>query len=277
MKKTFALCAAAVLMASCNSKPQAMLEEPAKPQFSTFSDHVFSVARQDSVSLLDAAKWVRSIGIEGVDARTTLTPEDMAAFDEAGLQHACAILDLSYSREPVAEMEEKALEFCKEYQFTRLMYCPSLLPQEATEEMRDSLRQCVKAFADKAIAAGIDLIFEDYDNPRSLTFNMEALDKLFEAIPEANHTYDTGNFFFAGDDPMVAFEHFRNRISHVHLKDRLAVGDPASPAAGTGVVPCREVVDRLLAEGYTGWFTIEGYGAKDMKSQLEVSVVNMTK
>lgn len=277
MKQVFVLCAAAMLFVCCGNKPQAQDEIPAKPQFSTFSDHVLSVARQDSISLLDAAKWVHSIGIDGIDARTSLSDEQMADFDAAGLQHACAILDVVYTKDPVPELQEKAIVFCKKHGFERLMYCPPLLPEGATPEQKDSLMADTKAFAEKAISAGIDLLFEDYDNPRAITFNMEALDKLFAAIPNANHAYDTGNFFFAGDDPIQTFEHFRDRISHVHLKDRVAVGDKASPAAGTGAVPCRQLVDRLMAEGYQGWITIEGYGAKDMKEQLKVSVENMIK
>ena len=278
MKHFFAMCAAAALFMSCGSQPKAQQDEaPAQPQFSTFSDHVFSVARQDSVSLKEAAEWVRSIGIEGVDARTTLTDEQMAEFDAAGLKHACAILDVVWTKDPVPPLQEEAIAFCKKHNFERLMYCPPLLPEDATPEYKDSLLADTKAFAEKVIAAGIDITFEDYDNPRALTFNMEGLDQVFEVIPEANHAYDTGNFFFAGDDPVQAFEHFRKRITHVHLKDRVAVGDKASPAAGTGAVPCRQLVDRLMQEGYQGWITIEGYGAKDMKEQLKVSVENMLK
>ncbi|MCF0160007.1 MAG: sugar phosphate isomerase/epimerase [Bacteroidaceae bacterium] len=265
------------LLASCGSKHQTKVEEPATPKFSTFSDHVFSVARQDSISVREAAEWVRSVGIEGLDCRTTMTPEMMAAIDSAGLKHACAILDLSYSKEPVEEMEEKALTFCADYGFTRLMYCPTLLPEEGVApEAMDSILLHLNAYAEKANAAGVEILFEDYDNPRSLTFNIAALDKVFAAVPNAKHSYDTGNFFFAGDDPMAALERFRQRITHVHLKDRMAVGDKASPIIGTGVVPCREIVNRLMSEGYDGWFVIEGYGSKDMKEQLEMSVRNLT-
>lgn len=253
------------------------IKKDATPKFSTFSDHILSVSRQDTVSLLDAAKWVRSIGIEGVDAKVTLTDEQMSDLLAGGLKPACAIIDLVYNREPVEQVEDRAIEFCKKFGFERLMYCPPLLPADATPEMREAALQDIKAFAERAIAEGLDLLFEDYDNPRSFTYNIEKVDEILTLIPKANHTFDTGNFFFAGDDPMEAFKKFRNRISHVHIKDRLAPGNSASPAAGTGVVPCLDFIHQLLSEGYDGWFTIEGYGAKDMKEQLTVSVENMLK
>lgn len=78
--------AAGVAVALCGCAGQQ------EPQFSTFSDHYLSVARQDGVSLLEAAQWVRSIGIEGVDARITLTDEQMADFIAAGIKPAVLFL-----------------------------------------------------------------------------------------------------------------------------------------------------------------------------------------
>lgn len=279
MKKLIVLGAALAMFASCGNTPKAPQEEeaPAVLRFSTFSDHYFSVMRQDSVSLAEAIARVKAVGIEGIDARTSLTPEQMATFDSLGIQHASAILDVSRSKESIPELEDAAIKFCKDYKFDRLMYCPRLLPEDASAEYVDSVMGGLKAFAQKTIAAGIDLVFEDYDNPQSVTCNMAALDKIFEAVPEANHAYDSGNFYFMGDDPMEAFNHFRSRITHVHLKDRNAVGDRESPALGTGKVPCRQIIDELLNSGYKGWFTIEGYGAKNMIEQLRVSVENMKK
>lgn len=34
---------------------------------------------------------------------------------------------------------------------------------------------------------------------------------------------------------------------------------------------------QFVSTGYDGWFCIEGYGAKDMKEHLKISVENMTK
>jgi len=246
-----------------------------EPQFSTFSDHYFAVANQNGMSLLDAAKWIHSIGINGVDARTNLTDDQMQDILSAGLEPACAILDLSYSRQSPEEMlqlEDKAIDFCKKYGFNKLMYCPVLLEADSSESVKDSLRQSIKRFADKVVNEGISILFEDYDNSLSITYNMEALDKLFSVIPEADYIYDIGNFIFAGEDPIMALNKYREKIVYVHLKDRLAIGDKAFPIIGTGIAPCKEVVNSLLSEGYNGWFSIELYGAKDMKTHLLESV-----
>lgn len=277
MKKVFSIIAAAALIVSCTSKKAEQAEVANVPQFSTFSDHIMSVARQDSISLLEAAKWCKSVGVTGVDARTSLTPEQMQAFDEAGLGHACAILDIAHVAGPYDQLEEEAIEFCAKYGFTRLMYCPPLLPADATEEDVDAIIAQAKAFAEKVMAAGYEFLFECYDNTRAIVYNKEGLDKVYASIPNAKQAFDSGNFFYAGDDPMEAFAHFRDRIAHVHLKDRFKMADGASPALGVGIVPCRQILDQLVSTGYDGWFCIEGYGAKDMKEHLKISVENMTK
>lgn len=278
MTKAFQLGAFVALMASCAGQPKALQEAvPAAPKLSTFSDHVYSVMRQDSISLGEAAARVHALGIEGIDLRTNMTAEQVAVFDSVGFQHSAAIVDLSGTKESVPEMEEKALQFCTEHHFDKLMYCPKLLPENPAPEYMDSMYNGLKAFVDKAQAAGIRVMFEDYDNPRSITCNMVALDKIFERVPNASHAYDSGNFCYIGDDPMEAFHHFRDRIIHMHLKDRKTVGDKESLPLGTGIVPCRQLVDEMMQSGYDGWFVLEGFGAKNMMELLRISVENMTK
>lgn len=267
-KLTFA--AAILALCSCSGP---------KPQFSTFSDHFISVMKEDGCSLLEAAQWIRSIGIEGIDARIELSDEQMADFIAAGIRPACAILDIAHTNktpEEMLAMEDQAIEFCKKYGFERMLYVPVLPAPGAEESVLDSLRQNAARFTRKAVAEGIDVVFEDYDNTLSIVYNMAALDKVFALSPDAKCAFDSGNFVYAGDDPMEAFNKYKSRIAHVHLKDRYAVADRESAVIGTGIAHCKEILDLLLADGYKGWFTIEGYGVKDMKSHLEESVRNMS-
>jgi len=59
---------------------------------------------------------------------------------------------------------------------------------------------------------------------------------------------------------------------HVHLKDRLAAHDTASPAIGTGVVPMTEVIQSLQNSGYNGWLTVEHYGSRNMLQDATLSI-----
>lgn len=254
-------------------------QEPAAPKFSTFSDHIMSVARQDGISLGQAAQWVRSIGIDGVEARVTMTDEQIASLDSAGIVHAYAILDLgrsTLSPEEIIAQEESAIAFCRKHGFENLAYCPKFIPEGASEAYKDSVRHHLGDFVSKVKAAGLGLVFENIENPGSIIYNDEAIDAFLKAAPDAQLAFDIGNSFFAGDDPQVSYERFKKNIKHLHLKDRYAPGDRQSPPLGVGVVANREILDQALQDGYDDWFAIEGYGAKDMKAQLEISVTSMT-
>ena len=78
---------------------------------------------------------------------------------------------------------------------------------------------------------------------------------------------DTGHLIAAGGDPLAILGGWRDRVSHVHLKDsssagpfteamRLWEGDVFCPL-GAGVGRVDEVLDALRAGGYDGWIVIE--------------------
>ena len=102
-----------------------------------------------------------------------------------------------------------------------------------------------------------------------------ALDRLFAASAKLGHAFDTGNYLYCGEDVLPALEHFRDRIGHVHLKDRRAKSDAASVPVGAGIVPVDEVVAKLLESGYDGWFTVEQYGSAQMLEDAAVSIRNV--
>ena len=133
----------------------------------------------------------------------------------------------------------------------------------------------VAAFVTEAAEEGIDVMVEDYDNPRSPCYNTSTLDRLFAASPRLNHVFDTGNYLFCGEDVLTALRHARQRIHHVHLKDRKAERDYASLPVGTGIVPLNAVLSELLHSGYDGWFTVEHFGAPSMLEYTRQSVANI--
>ena len=86
---------------------------------------------------------------------------------------------------------------------------------------------------------------------------------------------DVGHWIVGGGDPLQAIEQYKERITHVHIKDvsgevlgRLASGEIASMEdavvtdklfvpAGTGVLDLTGTVDSLRAHGFDGWLMSE--------------------
>jgi len=95
---------------------------------------------------------------------------------------------------------------------------------------------------------------------------------------------DTGNTFIAGQDPVAFAERFKNRISHVHIKDVSASLAAASRGDLTGIAVShcaigdginadniRKCVELLAENGYEGVLSMEceGQGGPMIEKSLE--------
>ena len=268
MKKFLPLLA--VLLCACGQKPAEA------PKISIFCDHIWTVARQEGISFREAATKIREIGYDGADVRVLQNPDELRILDSLGFGHACAIADIDYGAGEQPEMEAAALAFLETYGYDRLLLVTGLMPEGSTAADRDAARQRIAAFAKRVSDKGYCIMVEDYDNPRSLCYNMAGLDSLFTLASSLGHVFDTGNYLFAGDDALVAYKQFRNRIAHVHLKDRMAPDNMRCVPAGSGCIPIAQIVHDLIASGYDGWLTVEQYGSRQMLADSKAAYANVT-
>lgn len=271
--KKFLLSLLAFVLTVCAGAQQ----NSVRPRISIFFDHVAEIARQEHISVREAAQRVRQLGVEGIDVRVTMSEAQLRMLDSLGFQNASAIADINFVQGEQPKAVRQALDFMKQHRYSRLLIIPGLLPENAAPELMDEVCKRIATFVKEASKEGIDVMVEDYDNPRSPCYNTQTLDRLFEASPELSHVFDTGNYLFCGEDVMTALRHFRQRIHHVHLKDRKAMHDYASLPIGTGVMPLKEVVAELMRSGYEGWFTVEHFGAPSQLQFATQSVANIQK
>ena len=253
----------------------AVLPASAQRRISIFYDHVAEIARQEKIDVREAAQRIRQLGYEGIDVRVTMSDAELSMLDELGFGHASAIADINLIDGEQPETVRRVLDFMHHHRYERLLLLPGLLPENADARTIDAACNRIGAFAKEAAREGIDVMVEDFDNPRAICYNTPVLDHLFAAAPQLNHVFDTGNYPFCGEDVMVALNHFRERVHHVHLKDRKALRDRASLAIGTGIVPLKEFVAALLTSGYDGWFTVEHFGAPNMLEYATRSIANV--
>lgn len=267
MKKFLPLLA--VLLCACGQKPAEA------PKISIFCDHIWTVARQEGISFREAATKIREIGYDGADVRVLQNPDELRILDSLGFGHACAIADIDYGAGEQPEMEALAIAFLETYGYDRLLLVTGLMPEGSTLEERDAARQRIAAFAKRVSDKGFCIMVEDFDNPRSLCYNMAGLDSLFTLAPSLGHVFDTGNYLFAGDDALAAYDKFQDRIGHVHLKDRVAPDDMHCVPAGSGCIPIADIVHKLVDAGYGGWLTVEQYGSRQMLTDSKAAYANV--
>lgn len=251
---------------------QALLTVKAERHISIFSDHIATLAQQRKVTFREAAQLVYDMGYRGVDVWYTIDPEQQSILDEIGFAHASSISQIDFTTGEHPEEVQQSINFMLTHGYDKVLLVPGLLPENPSQQLLEEVYYRTEAYAHACRTAGLEVMIEDYDNPRSPCYNQAALDLLFSHTPSLNHVFDTGNYCYAGDDVLGAMLHFIDRIHHVHLKDRKALHDLASPAVGTGIVPMQEVIVGLLKSGYKGWFTVEHFGAPDMAAYAETSI-----
>lgn len=244
----------------------------AERRISIFSDHIAVIAEQQHISFREAAQKVYDMGYRGVDVWYTIDPAQQQTLDEIGFRHASSISQIDFTTGEHSEEVRQSIEFMQQHGYDKVLLVPGLLPENPSEELLKEVYYRTEAYAHACRMAGLEVMIEDYDNPRSPCYNTASLDRLFTVAPSLNHVFDTGNYCFAGEDVMTALFHFAPRIHHVHLKDRKSMKDYASMAVGDGIVPMQDVIVGLLTTGYQGWFTVEHFGAPDMAAYAQMSI-----
>ncbi len=261
------LFAAFLTLLSCTKQ-----EEPKEKKISVFAVHINTIAQQENISFAEAAIKVREMGYTGADVYPYQEAQ-IPILDSLGFGHSCAIVHINYLgaehvdsidannprgffRAGWGDLEKAAISFVKRHDYPHLMLVPNTLPQNATEEDAETIRRHVSEFATRCQAEGIDLVVESFDNEASLCY------------------VDIGNFTFAGEDPVVAFETLKDRVRHVHLKDRASLEDMTPVPAGTGCSKIETVIQKMMELGYDGWYTVEIFGSKQMLNDLQTAYQN---
>lgn len=262
-----------------------------QPVIATFYDHILDISRQEGCSVPEALQEARRLGIRALEV--SFANADGRAQEAAG-ELAAAGMGVTAmpaffrfeSDTDVRAQAEGVLAAAKTIGAGTLLVIPGFIPEggdagECTGRMID----CTKRLAELADKSGLSLVMEDFDNERSPISDSRGLLGFLDAVPGLGACFDTGNFYFAGEDALEAYERLRGRIGHVHLKDRAvdtgfgaeqrtAVdGSPMHPSpVGAGVIPMEELLAKLKADGYGGAYTIEHYGAEPMLECLRRSV-----
>ena len=256
---------------------------------SIFYEHIIEAAKQENTAISEIVQYVVSLGYSGCDVPWT-SAEDFCqiyhVLQESGIKIACThrFWDI-FSPLDTADADNFFKTLANHGCFTAMIIPSRAENKPFTEEDFSTVCEALRRLCAMAKDYGIIVTVEDFDGNDIIINNTQALKKAFDAVPQLCHSFDTGNYAFFHESEIEAFRLFRDRIKHVHLKDR-AFAPPTSDAVpqilsdGTTSYPCavgkgdlniRECL-RLLAEmGYDGYFSVEHFCHPKMKDAMRDS------
>lgn len=261
-----------------------------QPVIATFYDHILDISKQEGCSVPEALAEAKKLGITALEVSDTnargRAGELARELSEAGMGVTAMPSFFSFERDTdVQSQARRVFGDAKAIGAKTLLVIPGFIPEGADPEAcTRQIIDCTKRLWELADRAGLALTMEDFDSGSSPIADSSGLLRFLDAVPGLTACFDTGNFYFAGEDALAAYERLRGRIGHVHLKDRSAnteygreerltlSGGPMHPSpVGAGLIPMEELLARLRADGCGGTCTIEHYGAVPMLECLRRS------
>lgn len=256
-------------------------------KLSVFFDHILQAQEQTGKALEELLAGVKSAGIEAVEINLSYLCEHPCVLNSlkaAELGVSCVYEFYDMGRCDESEKARRHVDTAVSVGAKRILVVPGFLFGEASEAMQKAMTEQEKiatffennaeikrmaeglSFATKYGAErGVAITVEDFDDRNSPLAGMYGIQWFLEQVPELWYTLDTGNFLFYEEQVLDAFELLKDRIAHVHCKDRNPENH-ASVQTGTGHIPFAEIVERLKQQKYGGYLAIEHF---DVEGQEE--------
>ena len=223
----------------------------------------------DSILALCKENGMDAVEIRGIDGKMLLgehpdfTPENIAAvkekFRNSGVKPLS--LNLSYSCHAVGYSDELFAPYIREMEIAAALQIPYLrvfgdrIEGDREEEIKKilfALKRITKAAEEKDLTVllevhgGINTV-ETLD-PILLEMKQYENFGLIWDIAHSDKVYK--------ENWQPFYEYIKPFIKHVHIKDHIR--EPLTLTdLGKGEIPIRAIVDRLLADGYEGYFSLE--------------------
>lgn len=239
------------------------------------------------LTVLEMLTLAKEAGLRHLDIMVS-SQKQLAAYEDAlrktGMQAGCLIGTVSF----FSNSEEKILKTLQGYlQDTARIKAPlcmivpvdtqkdeKLCRKLGKEEIRRRLVKYFTAAVHMAKELGVKACFETTPRDYTCLSGIEDCRWVLEQVPGLGLVYDTANMLSHGDDPLDYYEALKPYILHVHLKD-VSLSKPSFKdklfhaeqtkagqvmqccVSGQGVIPLKEIAERMEKDGYVGLYALE--------------------
>lgn len=257
-------------------------------KISVFYDHILQAAEQTGKEIPFLLQEVKAAGIDAVEINMTYLNEHEDTYKllkGAQLDVSCVYEFYEMDSKDETKRAQCHVDTAKKAEAGKILVVPGFFSEETKDYVaciqdygktadflshNEKALRMAKGMADIVAMAkkqGIQVVIEDFDNIDSPIACVNGMKWFMEQIPELWITFDTGNFIIHKEDIFAAWEALKERVIHVHCKDRGA----ESVAVGDGYIPMKEILGRIVESGYEGYFAIEHFDAADQEKCMQRS------
>lgn len=254
-------------------------------EFGVFDFHIAHIVQKENCSLADACKMVAACGCRWVECGfDALTAEKIKVYRDNGLQISNIYCFLNFEhdvKERICALLEMVCKAAPKF----VMPIPE---KDNTPALQQKILPVLIQLQKDLEQKNIQMVMEEYDGPDKTFASSDGVLAYLDAIPGLKCCFDTGNFYYNGEDAFQVFPRFADRIIHCHFKDRrldetyakffgaTAAGVKTAYAAiGDGILPTREIFKALLDKGYNGCIIAEFAMCHDPLMTLRQSISTM--
>ncbi len=264
---------------------------------SVFYDHIVQANEQSNISILEIMKLAKQSGIDTfeINIDTLINDEaDISSYlGQTGLKISCIYGFYEFDKNGDIDSAKRHIDYAAKYGASKILVIPGFLTENEVHELKSIHYdyELIAAFLDnnKAVSnmvtmlkqmtkyaenKGVIVTLEDFDAINSPFARAYELLWFINNVEGLKVTFDCGNFVFSNENVLTAYEILKDHIVHVHCKDRgeeehiiqiagnkaeLVNRGLASVSAGRGYLPIKEIVEKLLNQGYCGYLAIEHF------------------
>lgn len=235
-------------------------------KLSAFADEISPDIQVQMDHLLD--NGVKLVTLRGANKKNVLDFEEFQVplikqqFFNRGLHFSS--IGSPIGKVPVTEPLEKEIERLKlalkraqQFETKVIRVFSFFIPDgEEPDKYRDKVLEGMKAFAETAAAAGVNLLHEN--EKKIYGDNGERCLEIMEQVnaPNLRTTFDFANFVEVGQEPSECWPKLKPWVREFHVKDARAADKSIVPA-GEGDGRIKEILRDAFSSGWSGLLTLE--------------------
>ena len=263
-----------------------------------FLEHIYEACSQRGKTLPNMLSEAREMGYTGLECDLWRLDdrELLRTFNGCGMRAVSVYGQYDLAHDAACTSSEKMkrhLDTAAYFGAGIILVIPGFFrPEDDRESFFGRTCEQLSVLCEKSRQYGITVTVEDFDDVNSPCCDTNGLERLLNGSQGLRWTFDTGNFAYVLEEPAQAYSRLRRYLSHVHIKDRSRDSSRGLPdgsnakadisgalmypcECGGGYVGAEQLVKRLIADGYTGTFSAEHFGAADQQEYMRRSADNI--